>query len=76
MENSGTRIVVINKDASSDLLVRIQSRSGMRIWRLEAPGLTATAEVTLAGAGTSLVHLNCTHHHRLCRAEKTKTEFL
>jgi hypothetical protein len=54
MENSGTRIVVINKDASSDLLVRIQSRSGVRIWRLEAPGLTATAEVTLAGAPRSI----------------------
>src|ERR1022692_4476343 len=56
MENSGTRIVVINKDASSDLLVRIQSKSGVRIWRLEAPGLTATTEVTLAGAVIEATH--------------------
>ena len=56
MENSGTRIVVLNKDASSDLLVRIPSRSGVRIWRLEAPGLTATTEVTLAGAPIEAAH--------------------
>jgi hypothetical protein len=50
MESGGTRIVVINKDASSGLALRIESPSGLRIWRLEAPGLTATTEVTLAGA--------------------------
>lgn len=56
MENTGTRIVIINKDASSDLLVRIPSNSGVRIWRLEAPGLTATTEVTLAGAPVEAAH--------------------
>ncbi len=56
MENGGTRIVVINKDASSDLALRIESKSGVRIWRLEAPGLTATTEVTLAGASMEATH--------------------
>jgi hypothetical protein len=56
MENGGTRIVVINKDASSGLALRIESRSGMRIWRLEAPGLTATSGVTLAGAPMDAAH--------------------
>lgn len=49
MENGGTRIVVINKNASSDLPVRIPCDRKVRIWRLEAPSLTATADVTLAG---------------------------
>jgi hypothetical protein len=56
MENGGTRIVAINKDASSDLALRIESRSGVRLWRLEAPGLTATTEVTLAGAPVEAAH--------------------
>ena len=38
MENSGTRIVVINKDASSDLLVRIQSKGGVLL-EARSPGL-------------------------------------
>ncbi len=50
MDGGGTRIVIINKDASSGLTVRIPSKTGVRIWRLEAPGLTATTEVALAGA--------------------------
>jgi hypothetical protein len=50
MEDGKTRIVVINKDASSDLPVRIASRHGAKIWRLEAPSLNATTGVTLAGA--------------------------
>jgi hypothetical protein len=56
MESGGTRILAINKDASSDLPVGIQSKSGVRIWRLEAPGLTATTEVTLAGAPIEATH--------------------
>jgi hypothetical protein len=45
-----TRVVLINKDDASDALVRIASSGGARIWRLEAPGMTATAGVTLAGS--------------------------
>jgi hypothetical protein len=50
MEGAGTRVVIINKHASSNLQVRLESRHGAKIWRLEAPSLTATAGVTLAGA--------------------------
>jgi hypothetical protein len=50
MEGAGTRVVIINKDASTDLRVRLESKHEAKIWRLEAPSLTATAGVTLAGA--------------------------
>jgi hypothetical protein len=50
MEGAGTRVVIINKDASTDLRVRLESKHGAKIWRLEAPSLTATSGVTLAGA--------------------------
>jgi hypothetical protein len=50
MEGGGTRVVIVNKDASSEFRVRIASRHKVKIWRLDAPGLTATAGVTLAGA--------------------------
>jgi hypothetical protein len=50
MEQGETRIVVINKDASSDLPVRFPCQSGVKVWRLEGPVLTATTDVTLAGA--------------------------
>lgn len=45
-----TRVVLINKNESSDLLVRIAAPGAGKLWRLEAPGLTATAGVTLAGS--------------------------
>ena len=45
-----TRVLVVNKDEASDVLVRIASGRGAKVWRLEAPGLTATADVRLAGA--------------------------
>ena len=50
MGKDSTRIVVINKDEASDVLLRIPSPGGAKVWRLEAPGMTATAGVTLAGA--------------------------
>jgi len=50
MEGGGTRVVILNKDASSDLQIRIASSHAAKLWRLEAPGLTATTGVTLAGA--------------------------
>jgi hypothetical protein len=56
MENGATRVVVINKDASTDLPVRIASKRAMKVWRLEAPNLTATTGVTLAGATIDAVH--------------------
>jgi len=56
MEKGGTRIVVINKDATSDLPVRIPSKSGVKIWRLEGSGLTAITGVTLAGAAIEVTH--------------------
>jgi len=56
MENGETRIVVINKDAALDLPVRIPSKSGVKVWRLEASGLTATSGVTFAGAPIEVAH--------------------
>jgi len=45
-----TRVVVINKDEESEVVIRIASSGGAKLWRLEAPGLTATAGVTFAGS--------------------------
>lgn len=50
MQNGETRMVVINKDSSIDLPVRIASAHGVKLWRLEAPNLTATTGVALAAA--------------------------
>lgn len=50
MPNGDTRLVVLNKNAKRDLSLRISSTSSARLWRLEAPDLTATTGVTLAGA--------------------------
>jgi hypothetical protein len=57
MEDGGTRVVVINKDASFDLPVRLESKNGVRVWRLEAPELTATTAVTFAGAPIAATQL-------------------
>jgi hypothetical protein len=45
-----TRVVVVNKDETSDVQVCIDCRRSVKVWRLEAPNLTATADVTLAGS--------------------------
>jgi hypothetical protein len=50
MGNESTRVVIVNKDESSAVLVRIPSPSGASVWRLEAQAMTATAGVTLAGS--------------------------
>jgi hypothetical protein len=50
MEKGQTRVVVINKDASSDFSLRLAADRPVTVWRLEAPSLTATSDITLAGA--------------------------
>ena len=45
-----TRLILINKHAQQKLQISIPTTHGAKLWRLLAPGLTATAEVTLAGA--------------------------
>jgi len=49
MAGGGTRVIVINKSDGNDIALRIASNQTARVWRLEAPGLTATTGVTLAG---------------------------
>ncbi len=49
MPDGGTRLVVINKGAAA-LPVQVAAGSAATLWRLEAPALTATTDVTLAGA--------------------------
>jgi hypothetical protein len=44
------RIVVVNKDPQQDLDLRVPSKGAAELWRLEAPNLSATSGVTLAGA--------------------------
>ncbi|HET7102796.1 MAG TPA: hypothetical protein VFI20_01795 [Terracidiphilus sp.] len=48
--NGGTRMVVINKDQEMPLDVAVKANGVARVWRLEAPSLTAISDVTLAGA--------------------------
>ena len=50
MPEGGTRLVLLNKDASQKLEISIESPHDARLWRLLAPGLTAISGVTLAGA--------------------------
>jgi len=50
MPSGETRIVVVNKDPQQDLNLRVPSKDTARLWRLEAPNLSATSSVTLAGA--------------------------
>jgi hypothetical protein len=50
MPDGSTRLVLLNKDARQKLQISIPSAHDARLWRLEAPGLTATSGVTLAGA--------------------------
>jgi hypothetical protein len=54
--NRASRVVVINKGETEDLQVRIPSPQAAALWRLEAPSLTATAGVTLAGAAIDAAH--------------------
>jgi hypothetical protein len=50
MPDGSTRLVLLNKDAHQKLQISIPSAHDARLWRLLAPGLTATSGVTLAGA--------------------------
>ena len=49
METGEMRLVLINKDSSKTLEMSIPARQGTRVWRLEAPSLSATSNVMLAG---------------------------
>ena len=49
MPDGRTRLVLLNKDAGQKLEVSIDSPHDARLWRLQAPGLSATSGVTLAG---------------------------
>ena len=50
MPDGTTRLILLNKHAQQKLQISIPSAHDARLWRLQAPGLTATSEVTLAGA--------------------------
>jgi hypothetical protein len=53
MPDGKTHLVLINKDAGQKLQISIPSRRGAKVWRLEAPELTAAAGVTLAGTAVN-----------------------
>lgn len=50
MPDGTTRLILLNKDARQNLEALIPSSHGAKLWRLQAPDLTATSGVTLAGA--------------------------
>ena len=50
LPDGSTRVVLINKHAQQNLLVSIATNRDASLWRLQAPALTATSGVTLAGA--------------------------
>jgi hypothetical protein len=50
MPDGSTHLVLLNKDARQTLQISIPSAHEARLWRLQAPGLTAISGVTLAGA--------------------------
>jgi hypothetical protein len=50
MPDGTTRVVLLNKHAEQKLRISVPSTHAAKLWRLQAPGLTATSEVTLAGA--------------------------
>jgi len=50
MPDGHTRLVVINKDARQKLQLALPSGKSAKVWRLQAPDLAATKDVTLAGA--------------------------
>jgi hypothetical protein len=49
MPDGSTRLVLLNKDADQKLEISIASPHDAKLWRLQAPGLTAISHVTLAG---------------------------
>ncbi len=50
MPQGHTRLIVLNRSPWQGAGLTIASRQGAKAWRMEAPGLTATDGVTLAGA--------------------------
>ncbi|HEV2208296.1 MAG TPA: glycosyl hydrolase family 79 C-terminal domain-containing protein [Verrucomicrobiae bacterium] len=50
MPGGATRLVLINKDPQQRLDISIRTTDAARVWKLEASALTATSDVTLAGA--------------------------
>ena len=50
MPDGPTRVILINKHAREQLRISLPAAHQAKLWRLQAPGLTATSEVTLAGA--------------------------
>ncbi len=50
MPDGATRMILLNKDARQKVELLIPSSYDAKLWRLQAPSLTATADVTLAGA--------------------------
>lgn len=50
MADGSTRVIVLNKDPQQRMNLEIRSPRAARLWRLQAPNLTATSDVSLAGA--------------------------
>lgn len=50
MPGGTTRLLLLNKDPQQRLEISFPSTRDATLWRLQAAGLTATADVTLAGA--------------------------
>lgn len=48
--NGSTRVILLNKDPQRDVVLGISASRRARLWRLQAPGLTATSDVSFAGA--------------------------
>jgi hypothetical protein len=56
MPDGQTRVIVLNKDPQQELNLDIVSRSTARLWRLQAPELTSTTGISLAGAAIEPEH--------------------
>lgn len=50
MNDGSTRIIVLNKDPQQQIHLDVPSSRTAKLWRLEAPDLSATSGVSLAGA--------------------------
>ena len=56
MTDGSTRVIVLNKDTQQRMNLDIRSTRAARLWRLQAPDLTATSGVSLAGATIEVGH--------------------
>ena len=50
MNDGSTRVVVLNKDPQQQIRLDIPASRTVKLWRLQAPDLTATSGVRLAGS--------------------------